>query len=120
VTYVIETEHGTLLHAGDSKPADTLARIGERYEVDLGILAFGSTGNLPDSTTGEPRLTKWYADADEVIDLANQFEVDRLLPSHHDMWKGMTADPKALHDHVRNRPFPKRLEIVEIGDRITL
>jgi L-ascorbate 6-phosphate lactonase len=120
VSYIIESEAGTFLHAGDSKPADRLASIGEQYDIDLGCLAFGSTGQIPDSETGEPGLTKWYADEDGVIDLANQFQVDRLLPSHHDMWEGMTADPTGLFDHARRRSYPKRIEIVEIGDRVSV
>jgi len=32
----------------------------------------------------------------------------------------MTADPTALHDHVRGFEFPDRLDVVEIGDRIDL
>lgn len=120
VTYVLEHDAGTFLHAGDSKPDDTLAAVGERYDVDLGVVAFGSTGEIPDKRTGEPGYTKWYADADEAVDLANQLQVDRLLPSHWDMWKGLTADPTSLFDHIRRREYPKRLEIVEIGDRVEL
>jgi L-ascorbate 6-phosphate lactonase len=30
----------------------------------------------------------------------------------------MTADPTALHEHVRSFEFPRRLEVVEVGERI--
>ena len=36
------------------------------------------------------------------------------------MWKGLTAEPTALHPHVRSYEYPRKLEIVEIGDRIEL
>jgi len=34
------------------------------------------------------------------------------------MWKGLTADPTALHHHVRGFEHPRRLEIAEVGDRV--
>ncbi len=36
------------------------------------------------------------------------------------MWKGMTADPTALHHHAASYEYPQELEIVEIGDRVLL
>jgi L-ascorbate 6-phosphate lactonase len=36
------------------------------------------------------------------------------------MWKGLTADPTALHHHANSFDRPKRLEVVEIGDRVEL
>jgi len=120
VSYVLEHEAGTVLHAGDSKPDASLEAVGERHDVDLGIVAFGSTGMIPDKETGEPKVTTWYADEAEAIELANQLQLDRLLPSHWDMWKGLTAEPTALFSHARRRDYPRRLEIVEIGDRVDL
>ncbi len=120
VTYVVEHAAGTFLHAGDSKPDPALAAVGERHDVDLGVLAFGSAGVLPGEESSEPTVTKWYADEDEVVRAANQLRIDRLLPSHWDMWKGLTADPTALYPHVRRRLYPRRLELLEIGDRTEL
>jgi len=120
VSYVFEHETGTLFHGGDTKPGEKLADIGDRYDIDLGILAFGSVGNVPDKETREPKRTKWYADENEIVEAANALRFDRLLPSHWDMWKGLTADPTALREHVRSFASPERLEIVEIGDRVSL
>ncbi|MFC4358917.1 MBL fold metallo-hydrolase [Halobium salinum] len=120
VSYVVEHAAGTLFHAGDSKPAELFADLGERYDVDLGIFAFGAIGNVPDKETGEPQRTKWYSTENEVVKAASDLQADRLLPSHWDMWKGLTADPSVLHHHARSYEYPKRLEIVEIGDRIEL
>ena len=120
VTYVVEHDAGTFLHAGDSKPHPSLAEVGQRYDVDLGVLALGSSGDIPDKETGTPRYTTWYADETEVVEAANLLRLDRLLPSHWDMWKGLTADPTALYHHVRRRAYPRRLELVEIGDRVPL
>ncbi|WP_435349394.1 MBL fold metallo-hydrolase [Haloarchaeobius sp. HRN-SO-5] len=118
VSYVFEHDGRTVFHGGDTKPSDTFAALGDRYDVDLGILAFGTVGTIPDKETREPVRTKWYNDENQVIEAANDLQLDRLLPSHWDMWKGLTGDPTALHDHARSFEFPRRLEIVEIGDRV--
>jgi L-ascorbate 6-phosphate lactonase len=36
------------------------------------------------------------------------------------MWKGLTAEPTALHSHAASFDYPHRLEVVEIGDRTDL
>ncbi|SIR08560.1 L-ascorbate 6-phosphate lactonase [Haladaptatus litoreus] len=120
VSYVIEHEAGTFFHGGDTKPGDELEPIGENYDIDLGVLAFGSVGQIPDKQTREPKRTKWYSDENQTVEAANALQLDTLLPSHWDMWKGLTADPTALYEHSRSYDYPKSLEIVEIGDRIDL
>ena len=120
IGYVIEHDAGTVFHGGDTKPSDDFAELGESYDFDLGILAFGSVGTIPDKETREPVRTKWYSDENEIVEAASDLQIDRLVPSHWDMWKGLTADPTALHDHARSFEYPRRLEIVEIGDRIDL
>lgn len=120
VGYVIEHDTGTIFHAGDSKPAATFNDLAEAFDIDVGILAFGSTGTIPDKMTGEPTRTTWYSDETQIVEAAADLGLDRLVPTHWDMWKGLTADPTALHDHVRSFDRPERLDIVEIGDRIEL
>ncbi|WP_232701623.1 MBL fold metallo-hydrolase [Halobacterium wangiae] len=118
VSYVFEHDAGTVFHGGDTKPSEELERVGEDYDVDLGILAFGSVGQIPDKQTREPKRTRWYSDENQIVEAASALQFDRLLPSHWDMWKGLTADPEALHHHVRSFEHPRRLEIAEIGDRV--
>ncbi|WP_410764511.1 MBL fold metallo-hydrolase [Haloferax sp. DFSO60] len=120
VSYVFEHESGTFFHGGDTKPAEEFTDIADRYDIDLGALAFGTIGNIADKQTGEPVRTKWYNDENQIIEAASDLELDRLLPSHWDMWKGMTSDPKVLHHHAKSFESPKSLEIVEIGDRVDL
>jgi L-ascorbate 6-phosphate lactonase len=120
VSYVIDHAAGTFFHGGDTKPGDVLAEVGRTHDIDLGALAFGSVGTIPDRETGEPTRTKWYSDENEVIAAAESLRLDRLVPTHWDMWKGLTADPTALHRHAASFDFPRGLEIVEIGDRIDL
>ncbi len=120
VSYVFEHDAGTFFHGGDARPGDPFVAVGEAYDIDLGVLAFGSDGQILDKQTREPKYTKWYSDENEIAEAARQLELNRLVPTHWDMWKGLTADPTALHDHVRSHAYPRRLEIVEIGDRIDL
>lgn len=120
VSYVMEHDAGTIFHGGDTKPSEAFDRIGNEYDIDLGILAFGSVGMIPDKETREPKQTRWYNDENDVVEVASSLQVSRLLPSHWDVWKGLTADPTALYHHVRTYQYPERLEVVEIGDRVDL
>ena len=120
VSYVFEHDAGNVFHGGDTKPSDEFDRIGEEYDFDLGILAFGTVGQIPDKETRKPKRTRWYNDENQIIEAASALRLDRLLPSHWDMWKGLTSDPKVLHHHAKSFEYPERLEIVEIGDRIDL
>ncbi|PSP27699.1 MBL fold metallo-hydrolase [Halobacteriales archaeon QH_2_65_14] len=119
VAYVVEHESGTFVHGGDARPGE-FEPLGEAYDVDLGALAFGSVGMIPDKETREPKLTKWYNDESMLVAAANELQLDRLVPTHWDMWKRLTADPTALYDHARSFEYPRSLEVVEIGDSIEL
>lgn len=120
VCYLIEHDGTTIFHGGDSRPAAAFERIGTEFDIDLGILAFGTVGMIPDKETREPKRTRWYNDENAVVTAANALELDTLLPSHWDMWRGLTADPTALHHHASSFSYPNGLEIAEIGDRIEL
>ena len=119
VSYVIEHEAGTFFHGGDARPGE-FESVGEDYDIDLGVLAFGTVGMIADSETGELKRTKWYNDENQIIEAANHLRLDRLLPSHWDMWRGLTADPTVLHRHAASFEYPRRLEITEIGGRVDL
>jgi len=119
VSYVIEHESGTFFHAGDAR-AGGFGSVGERYDIDLGAVAFGTVGMIPDSTTRDPKRTKWYNDENMVIEAANELQLDRLVPTHWDMWRGLTADPSALYHHASSFAYPERLDVVHVGDRLDL
>lgn len=119
VAYVLEHEAGTFVHGGDARPGEFDA-IGDAYDVDLAALAFGSVGMLPDKETRDRARTRWYSDENQVVQAATELRTTRLVPTHWDMWKGMTADPTALHEHARSFDHPDHLEILEIGDRTDL
>ena len=119
VSYVIKHDAGTFVHGGDARPG-AFGAIGEQFDVDVAVLAFGTVGMLPEKATGEPTETKWYNDENMLIEAAGELGVDRLVPTHWDMWRGLTADPTALHHHASSFEHPRELEIVEIGDRFDL
>jgi L-ascorbate 6-phosphate lactonase len=119
ISLVFEHEAGTFFHGGDARPGE-FESIGENYDIDLGVLAFGTIGMIPDSDTREPTRTKWYNDENMIIEAANELELDTLVPSHWDMWKGMTTEPTVLHNHAASFAYPETLQIAEIGDRIDL
>jgi L-ascorbate 6-phosphate lactonase len=119
VSLVFEHESGTFFHGGDARPGE-FESVGEGYDIDVGVLAFGTVGMIPDSETGEPTRTKWYNDENMIIEAANELRLDTLVPSHWDMWKGMTTEPTVLHNHANSFEYPDSLRVVEIGDRIDL
>jgi L-ascorbate 6-phosphate lactonase len=119
VSYVVEHPSGTFFHAGDAR-AGGFGSVGERYDIDLGAVAFGTVGMIPDSTTREPKRTKWYNDENMVIEAANELQLTRLVPTHWDMWRGLTADPSALSHHASSFGYPERLDVVRIGDRLDI
>jgi L-ascorbate 6-phosphate lactonase len=119
VSFVFEHEAGTFFHGGDARPGE-FESVGEAYDIDLGALAFGTVGMIADSETGEPTRTRWYNDENMIIEAANELQLDALVPTHWDMWKGMTTEPTVLHNHANSFEYPRSLEVVEIGDRVDL
>ena len=119
VAYVIESGGTTFVHGGDARPGQ-FETIGEEYDVDAAALAFGSTGMIPDKETREPKRTTWYNDENMIVEAANELRTDRLLPTHWDMWKGLSADPTVLHRHANSFPYPEEISVIEIGDRLSL
>lgn len=119
VSYVVETDAGTFFHGGDARPGAPFTRVGKEFDIGVGALAFGSAGLLPDNE-GSREYTKWYSDANELAEAAAQLRLDRLLPTHWDMWRGLTADPRGVRDHTRTYAHPRIVEILEIGDRTHL
>ena len=118
VTYVIEHESGTFFHGGDSKPSEAFESIGEEFDIDLGVLAFGTMGYIYSADDDRGDRTRWYMDENEVVGSANDLRLDRLVPSHYDMWRGVGGDPKGIHEHAATHEYPHVIEQVKVGDRI--
>jgi L-ascorbate 6-phosphate lactonase len=116
VSYVFEHDSGTFFHGGDARPG-AFEDVGDSYDIDLGVLAFGTVGLIPDKETREPKRTQWYNDENAIVEAANELQLSTLVPTHWDMWKGMTTEPTVLHNHASSFDYPETLEIAEIGDR---
>lgn len=120
VSYLLSTGEKTVFHGGDARPSPAFERIGTTHDIDVGVVAFGSTGMIPDKKTGEPTVTTWYNNEAEAIEAARQLELTRLVPTHWDMWRGLTADPRGLESHAAGVPYPERIEILRIGDHLAV
>jgi len=120
VSYVVEHESGTFFHGGDTRPCDAFASIGERFDIDAGVLAFGSVGRRYYPDADETRAYHVYMDENQVVKAANNLQLDRLLPTHYGMWKGLDADPKVLHEHATSFEYPRSIEPIKLGDRVAI
>lgn len=121
LTYVVEHDSGTFFHGGDSRPApEAFSDLSDRFDIDLGALAFGSVGNIYDPETDNTDRTRWYMDENQIIEAANQLELSRLLPAHYDMWRGVGADPTALGWHGASYEYPHVIEHAVVGDRFSV
>lgn len=119
VSYVIETPAGTIFHGGDNRPCDAFRRVGAEFDVDLGMLSYGTSARVLDDD-GEVVRRKFYNDAQDVIEVANAVGIDRLVPTHWRRWRSIQADPGVLHETATTRSYPHVIEEVEVGDRLRL
>ena len=118
VSYVIEHESGTIFNSGDSRPTDAFDEIGDRFDIDVGTLTFGTHGRIYDPDADSAGLETWYSTENDVIEMANALRLDRLVPCHYDMWKGVRGDPKGLVDHAASFEYPYAIDVVSVGDRV--
>lgn len=120
VSYIISCDDITIFHGGDTKPTNQFSQIGRRFDIDVGILAYGTVGKFTPDEHSSPERTKWYNNGDQIVKSSNQLKIDCLVPSHWDMWRGFRSDPKILHHHARDFDYPRDIEIMEVGDAMNL
>lgn len=120
VSFVIEHETGTFFNAGDSRDCEVFGELGNEFDIDVGALAFGTSGRLYYPAEGGPRIRSLYMSENELIAAANALEIERLVPCHHDIWKGVMGDPKVLEAHAASFGYPKNVEVMTVGDRIDM
>jgi len=125
VSYVLEHDSGTFFNAGDSRYTEAFHDIGAEFDIDLGSLVFGSHCRIywsdwwtEKSEPAETRHTQMYMTENDVVRAANALKLDRLVPVHHDLWKGAQADPNGLHDHAASFHYPRTIEVARVGDRL--
>ena len=118
VTYVVEHEEGTIFHGGDNRPCEAFEAVGEEFDVDMGMLSYGTSARLRQG--GEVVRRKLYNDAQDVIDAANMVGIERLVPTHWRRWRSIQADPGALSKAATTFEYPRVIEEIEVGDRLRL
>jgi len=118
VTYVFEHEEGTIFHGGDSRPCEAFEAVGEEFDVDMGMVSYGTSARLRQD--GEVVRRKLYNDAQDVVDAANMVGIERLVPTHWRRWRSIQADPGALAKAATTFEYPRIIEEVEVGDRLRL
>jgi len=119
VTYVIEHETGTIFHGGDNRPCDAFEEIGEEFDIDLGMLSYGTHARKLNDQ-GEVVTRKLYNDPDEIVAATNALGIERLVPEHWRRWRSIHADPAALEKAATTFEYPHVLEGIEVGDRLRL
>lgn len=121
VTFVVEHDSGTFFHGGDTRVCASFEEIGNEFDIDVGVLAMGSEARqyYPDRDELLHRR-KVYMDYDEVVEVANALQLDRVAPSHYRMWKGVGADPSVLKHHSSSFDYPQVIEEIEVGDRLEI
>jgi L-ascorbate 6-phosphate lactonase len=120
VSFVIEHENGTFFHGGDTRPTDNFEDLGTEFDIDVGVLAFGSVGRRYYPEEESTKAYHVYMDENQVLEATNDLKLNRLLPSHYGMWKGLDSDPKSLHEHATSYEYPHVIETIKTGDRIRI
>jgi L-ascorbate 6-phosphate lactonase len=105
VTYLFTTDGVTLFVSGDTRDGVTLSEIGNEYQVDVALLAFGSR--------------RLYMTHDQMLQTAYRLKPKVLLPFHWEVWRGETGDPLALGKILALNPPPFDVRLLKIGDRIS-
>jgi len=104
VTFLFMAEGITLFVSGDTRNGPTLERIGNEYEVDIALLAFGSS--------------RWYMTYDQMLPAARRLKPKVLLPFHWEVWRKETGDILALGKNLALNPPPFEVRLLHIGDHI--
>lgn len=118
VTFVVEHPAGIYFNSGDSRACAAFDRIGEEFDIDVGSLTYGTQGRVYDSAADAPSVVAWYSDETQVIESANALQLDRLIPCHYDMWKGVRGTPESLVSHAASFEYPRTIEFPSVGDRV--
>lgn len=105
VTYLFMADGVTLFVSGDTRDGPTLDKIGNEYQVDLALMAFGSR--------------RWYMTYDQMLLAARRLKPKVLLPFHWEVWRGETGNLLALGKSLALDPPPFEVRLLLIGDRVS-
>ena len=105
VTLVVLVGGTTLFVSGDTSQGPALSEIGQSYDLDYALLAFGRT---------------WYMDEEQLIEAARALRPRTLLPFHWEFWRNHTGDIARLFEIYHREQPPFELEILLVGDSLRL
>ena len=74
------TRSGTFFAPGDSRPADAFTDIADEFDIDLGVFAYGTFGNIYHTEDGETYPTDWYNDGEQVAEAVKRPRTRPLRP----------------------------------------
>ena len=115
--FVLEWEDqkdGALLISGDTVWFDGIQEIGQKFDINTGILHMGAA-NVP--AAGDFRLTM---DAAEGSKLSKELGLKAILPAHFEGWMHFKEGRKPLGSKFQEEGLGQQLRLMQPGDRITL
>lgn len=87
VSYLLRTGAGTVYHAGDSHYSVRFAEHGDRFPIDIALLAYGENPvGVQDKMTSA-----------DVLRAAEALGAKVVIPLHWDAWTNMLADPEEVN-----------------------
>ncbi len=108
--YVLETGGRTLLHCGDSLYFPELAALATRWHLDAICVSVGAN----------PVGKHYYMDEADAARAARDTGARQLIVQHHDLWAGLTLDPRRVATVARWYYPEVRVTPARYGRRITL
>jgi len=102
--YLLRSGDISVFHGGDSHDCAQFTEVGEQFDIDLALLAFGRD----------------HMDADELLTAATRLQPRMLVPYHWNLFYGYTRSPLELCDPMREMAPAFQVRIMLLGDRLSL
>ena len=107
VSYLFQTDGGTVAFLGDSLYHNGYRALGERYDIDVTIIDMGH--NAPGATD---KCTPW-----DVFRVGQALKTKVLIPDHYDNWANTQLDPAQLERIVRENQPEMKTVIMQAGGK---
>jgi len=107
VSFLFETEGGTILFLGDSLYHNGYKAIGDLYEIDVVIADMGH--NAPGATD---KMTPW-----DLFRVGQALRAKVIIPDHYDNWANTQIDPAQLERIVRENEPGMKTVIMQCGGK---
>ncbi len=104
--FLLEVGGVKIFEGGDSFYFPEMAKIGQRWEIDIAFLNYAR--NPPDKL--------YYMDEEAVLKTAHDMGAGILMLKHYDLWVEAAVDPVPLLEQLRAEGHNAR--VLELGERI--